>query len=197
MRKLIQKAVKILNSGGIVIFPTDTAFGIGCRIDMLQSVVRLFELKKRPLNQAVPVLASDLAMAEKYLLSPLPNNVRRLMNDYWPGALTVIYNAKPDKISPPVAGVNQTLGIRIPNHDLILKVIRQAGVPLLGPSANFHGKPTPYKTEDLDTKLTGKVDLVIGGKCPLKQASTVIDCSKSPWKIVRQGSVTVDERQYQ
>ena len=197
MRKLIQKAVKILNSGGIVIFPTDTAFGIGCRVDMPQSVARLFKLKKRPLNQAVPVLASDLAMAEKYLLSPLPNNVRRLMNDYWPGALTVIYKSKPDKISPPVAGVNQTLGIRIPNHDLILKVIRQAGVQLLGPSANFHGKPTPYKTEDLDTELKGIVDLVIGGDCPLKQASTVIDCSKSEWKIVRQGSVAVDERQYQ
>lgn len=77
----IKEAITILNQGGIVIYPTDTAFGIGCRIDRPQSVAKLFAVRRRPFNQATPVLVSSIDMAEIYFDSPLPYNVRQLMED--------------------------------------------------------------------------------------------------------------------
>ena len=120
MEELINKAVSILNSGGLVIFPTDTVFGIGCRIDRPDSVKRLFSARRRPEKKAVPVLVSAIEMAEKYFLSPLPNNVRHLMNVYWPGALTIVYNVRIDKVTPLVRGNGKTIGIRMPKKKLVL-----------------------------------------------------------------------------
>ena len=88
----IDRAIKILNNGGIIIFPTDTAFGIGCRMDNFHAVERLFKLRRRPVTQATPVLVSSMDMAEYYLYSPLPDNVRHLMKKYWPGPLTIVFS---------------------------------------------------------------------------------------------------------
>ena len=85
----IAEAIRIMREGGIVIFPTDTAFGIGCRIDDANAVRRLFAIRKRPPDQAVPVLVESASMAQNYWDSPIPDNVRRIINSYWPGALTV------------------------------------------------------------------------------------------------------------
>jgi len=193
MEELINKAVSILNSGGLVIFPTDTVFGIGCRIDRPDSVKRLFSARRRPEKKAVPVLVSAIEMAEKYFLSPLPNNVRHLMNVYWPGALTIVYNVRIDKVTPLVRGNGKTIGIRMPKKKLVLEIIRRCGVALLGPSANFHRFPAPANIKDLDPELARLVDLVIPGESPVGQASTVVDCISSPWKIIRQGSVMINQ----
>lgn len=88
-----------------------------------------------------------------------------------------------------VRGGGRTLGVRIPNHEIPLSIINSIGVPILGPSANFHGKPTPYKYKDLDPEFLKMVDYVIPGECPVGMASTVIDCSIKPWKIIRQGKI--------
>ncbi len=185
----IEKAISVLNNGGIVIFPTDTVYGMGCRIDNEEAVKRLFTLRKRPETQATPVLVNSIKMAEKYFVSPLPDNVRRLMKQYWPGGLTVIYPCKIELVPKLVRGGGKNLGIRMPDHNTVLSMIKKLGIPILGPSANFHGKPTPYKLEDLDPELLKSVDYVIKGECNKKQSSTVIDCSVSPWKILRVGAV--------
>lgn len=192
----IREAITILNKGGIVIFPTDTAFGIGCRIDREDAIKRLFTIRKRPENQAVPVLVSAVKMAEKYFKTPLPNNVRHLMETYWPGALTIVYHCKTDITPPLVRGGGTTLGVRMPDHEVTLALIKGVGTPILGPSANFHGQPTPYEFVELDSILTGLVDYVLPGECKTKQASTVIDCSKVPWKILRQGSVQLTKKNF-
>ena len=192
----INQAVKILNQGGIIIFPTDTAFGIGCRIDKPNSIKKLFRLRKRPSEMAVPVLVASIAMAEKYLLSPLPDNVRRIMQDYWPGGLTIIYKCQISRVTPLVRGNGNTLGVRMPNYDKILEIIKRAGVPILGTSANFHSDATPYRLEDLNKDLVRQVDFVVGGVCKLKQASTVIDTTVSPWKILRQGKTIININKY-
>ncbi|OGG21538.1 threonylcarbamoyl-AMP synthase [Candidatus Gottesmanbacteria bacterium RIFCSPHIGHO2_02_FULL_40_13] len=185
----IKEAVKILNQGGIIIFPTDTAFGIGCRMDNAISVQKLFKIRRRPESQAVPVLVDSINMAKRFLLSPLPDNVRQLMESYWPGALTVIYPCKKQFVDPLVRGGSDNLGVRMPNHLTALKLISEAGMPILGPSANFHGAKTPYRLQDLDPQLIKLVDYVVPGKCKHQNASTVIDCSIIPWKIKRQGDV--------
>lgn len=189
----LKQAIKILKEGGIVIYPTDTVYGIGCRMDDTKAVKRLFMIRKRPTVQATPVLVDSIAQAEKYLSPPLPNNVRHLMKRYWPGALTIVYPCITKRIPDLVRGGGKTLGVRMPNHKIALALIKGIGVPLLGPSANFHGVPTPFSFSDLDEKLIKLVDYVIEGQCNFKKASTVIDCSTSPWRIIRQGAVKISE----
>lgn len=191
MDKEIKKAIQILKSGGIVVFPTDTAFGVGCRIDDKQAVERLFEIRKRPRTQAVPVLVDTVRMAQDYLL-PIPKNViDKLIEPYWPGALTIILRCIRVKVPELVRGGGKTLGVRIPNHVVARAIIRGVGFPILGPSANFHKDPTPYKMEELDKRFIKQVDFVVSGECQVGNVSTVIDCTKKPWKIVRQGALKI------
>jgi L-threonylcarbamoyladenylate synthase len=187
----IQKAIQVLKNGGIVIFPTDTAFGIGCRIDDEKAIKRLFTIRKRPETQATPVLVSSLAMAQNYLQSVPQEVADKLMKPYWPGALTVVLKCKTEKIPDLVRGGTDTLGVRVPNHVTTLALINGVGIPLLGPSANFHGEATPYAFEALSKDLIEQVDFVVSGECHLRKASTVIDCTQAPWKILRQGAVEV------
>jgi len=191
MSKDIEKAIKVLKEGGIVIFPTDTAFGIGCRIDDETAIKRLFEIRKRPEKQAVAVLIDSLEMVQEYLL-PISEEVKeRLIKRYWPGALTIVLPCRTDKVPKLVRGGGNTLGVRIPNHPVIREIIREVGVPILGPSANFHGKETPYKFEQLDPELVAMIDYIVPGLCSVGKASTVIDCSQKPWKILREGAVKI------
>ncbi|MBI4999339.1 threonylcarbamoyl-AMP synthase [Candidatus Gottesmanbacteria bacterium] len=188
MDEELQQATEIIKRGGIVVFPTDTAFGVGCRMDDKKAVARLFKIRSRPETQAVPVLVSSIEMAQKYLL-PIPNDVKNLMEKYWPGALTIVLPCKTESVPSLVRGQGLTLGVRMADHLVPLSIINSIGVPILGPSANFHGRPTPYKYEELDPEFTKLVDYVVPGECPTGMVSTVIDCSIKPWKIIRQGGV--------
>lgn len=185
----LKKAVEILKQGGIVIFPTDTAFGVGCRIDDEKAVERLFAIRKRPKTQATPVLVDTVKMAQDYLL-PIPKEViDKLIEPYWPGALTLILRSIREKVPNLVRGGGETLGVRIPNHTIARAIIRRVGVPILGPSANFHGGETPYKIEDLDKEFIKEVDYVVAGECPVGNVSTVVNCTVVPWKVIRKGAL--------
>jgi L-threonylcarbamoyladenylate synthase len=186
-----KEAVLTLKKGGIVIFPTDTAFGIGCRVDDEIAVEKLFRLRKRPETKATPVLVSGLEMARDYLQDVPDVVVDKLIKHYWPGALTIVLRAKIQKVPELVRGGGDTLGVRMPNHPLTLDLIGKVGTPIVGTSANFAGEETPYFYEDLDPELVKLVDYVLPGECNLRQASTVIDCTVSPWKILREGAVEI------
>lgn len=188
---IVTKAIEVIRRGGIAIFPTDTAFGIGCRIDNHAAVDRLFKIRRRPTTQPTPVLVDSIAMALAYF-DPPSDIVRRLMTTYWPGALTIVAPCKENIIYSPIRGGGKNIGVRMPDHEKVLSLIRWVGVPILGPSANFHGYPTPLRYEDLDTKLTSLVDYVVPGTCKTGNVSTVIDCSVAPPRIIRQGAVTVN-----
>src|SRR6267378_4469559 len=103
----ISEAIEILNKDGIVIFPTDTAFGIGCRIDKEEAIKRLFEIRKRPTNQATPVLCDSIDMVRKYV-EEIPDDVQELMNKYWPGALTIVLKCQVSKVPELVRGGGST-----------------------------------------------------------------------------------------
>lgn len=189
-KDIVKQAIEILNSGGVIIYPTDTAYAIGCRIDKNDSVKRLFEIKKRSKTQAVPVLVDGIKMAQNYL-DPIPDQIQRLMQEYWPGQLTIVLPCRKDKVSDLVRGGGSTLGVRMPNHSVALKIIKKIGVPILGPSANFSSEKTPYSFNQLDKDLIKFVDLVLPSGNLGREASTVIDCSVEPWKVLRQGTVKV------
>jgi L-threonylcarbamoyladenylate synthase len=189
MNKHIKEAIKVLKQGGIVIFPTDTAFGIGCRMDDEQAVEKLFSIRKRPNRQAVPVLFSSTDMVRDYV-TDIPEKVMDdLMLKYWPGAVTIILPAQLKKVPKLVRGGGITIGTRIPAHEIPLSLIQGLKVPLIGTSANFHGEPTPYKLANIDPKLHYLVDYLVPGTTSLGKESTVIDCSAGSWKVVRQGAV--------
>lgn len=188
MDKSLTKAIEVLKNGGVVIYPTDTAFGIGCRIDNSKSVDRLFALRKRPVTQATPVLVSSVDMALSYLDHP-SDIVRHLMKTYWPGALTIVAFAKQSLFYSPIRGGTDTVGLRMPDHEVALSLIAGVGVPILGPSANFHGSLTPYTFTDLDPELLALVDYVVPGECKTGLASTVVDTTTKSLRILREGAV--------
>src|SRR3989344_8862546 len=129
----LDKAIEVIRKGGIVIFPTDTAFGIGCRMDSEKAVEKLFKIKKRPPTQAVPALFDSMSRVEEYVL-PFEASIKRLMKRYWPGALTVVLPCKQTRVPVLVRGGGETLGGRIPNHPVPMQLIKGVGVPLLAPS---------------------------------------------------------------
>lgn len=187
----LDKAIKIVRKGGIIIFPTDTAFGIGCRIDDKKAVERLFRIRKRAKNKPVPALVDSVEMAEKFL-EKIPNDVLRdLISPFWPGALTIILNCNKKKVPALVRGGGSTLGVRMPDDKLTLDLIKGVGVPILGPSANFSNNKTPFKKSELDENLIALTDFVLEGVSKGEKTSTVIDCSNKPWKILRKGAVEI------
>lgn len=192
MENNIEQAIQILKDGGIGIFPTDTAFGIGCCINNESAVQRLFKIRKRPITLAAPVLVSSIDMAQAYL-KPINDDVLALMKKYWPGALTIVYPCILEKVPSLVRGGGSTLGVRLPKCGICHELIAGTGVPLLGPSANFHAEKTAYKKEDLNLSLIDLVDFVIEGETTEGNVSTVIDCTQVPWKILREGAVKVEE----
>jgi L-threonylcarbamoyladenylate synthase len=188
----VKQAIDILKNGGIVIFPTDTAFGIGCRIDNEEAVKRLFAIRKRAETKAVPVLVSSLHMAQEYVQVVPDAVVEKLVKPFWPGALTIVLKSKADKIARLVRGGGDTVGVRVPDHLTTLALINGVGVPIVGTSANFAGEETPYAFESLNEDLTRQVDFVVHGQCHNRQASTVIDCTETPWKVLRKGAVKIE-----
>lgn len=193
MNRNLSKAAAAIKSGKIIIFPTDTAFGIGCRIDDPQAIKKLFALRKRPKDKAVPILASSIAMVEEYVREISPD-ARRLMIKYWPGGLTIVLKCQEDMVPSEARGGGITIGIRIPNHSSTLKLIRSVGVPILAPSANFAGEPTPYFSSKINPDLIKLVDYVMPGRISVKKSSTVIDCSTTPFKILREGAVRLNKQ---
>lgn len=189
---MLSQAIRVAREGGIIIYPTDTAFGIGCRIDNQKSVDRLFRIRKRPLTQATPVLVSSAEQALAYLDSP-SDIVRHLMKTYWPGALTIIARCKTPLVYSPIRGGTDAIGVREPNHTLARAIIEGVGVPILGPSANFHGEKTPFSYAELDPDLIALVDFVVPGECFAGNVSTVLDTTTHPITIKRQGAVVVPQ----
>ncbi|MFI5265350.1 MAG: L-threonylcarbamoyladenylate synthase [Candidatus Levyibacteriota bacterium] len=185
----IQEAVKVFKNGGIVVFPTDTAYGIGCRMDNADSVRKVFEIKKRKLRNALLVLVDSIEMAEKYV--KFDPRVSILVKKYWPGGLSIFLNTKLGKVPGIVTANSNALAVRWPKHKTIEKIIATVGVPIIATSANISGDATPFTLEQVDKKILDHVDLVFEGKCTYEQESTIIDCSANPWKIIRKGAAEI------
>jgi L-threonylcarbamoyladenylate synthase len=192
MKEDLNQAIEIVRKGGVIIYPTDTACGIGGRVDNAETVARIFSIKGRDKGKATPVLFSSIAMIEVYV-QEISSDVRKeLMEKYWPGALTIVLNAKEEKIPSLVRGGRKTVGVRIPDYADITQLIAAIGIPLVGTSANFSGESSIYTTKDIPAELAAQVDFILPGECTIKKASTVIDCTQEPWKVIREGGVLVN-----
>lgn len=192
----IKKAASIIKKGSIVVFPTDTVFGIGCRWDNEKAVDKIYKIKSRPKNLPFPVLISDdLQLKTIAIITPLAND---LIKRYWPGGLTIVVRTKtPPGWSP---GVNLrsprgwgygAVGFRVPDYELTRELIRLSGTPIIGTSANLHGKPSVKYSKDLDPKIIRLANYVLEGQCQGGTESTVVDASGTRPKTIRAGAVAV------
>lgn len=182
----IAGAVELLRSGSLVALPTDTVYGIGCRVGDPDALARIFEAKRRPPEKRIPILVADLAQAGA-LGFRVDRRAEALAGAFWPGALTVILAA--------VDGSGSTQAFRAPNHRVALDLIRHSG-PLAVTSANRSGEPETYDADDVlvafaDTSLL--VAVVDGGRVPGGVASTIVDLAADPPRVLREGPITREQ----
>ncbi len=186
----MDKAIEVLKNGGVVIFPTDTAYGIGCRIDNKEAIKRVYNLRNRPAEKALIMLVSSVEMAGEYV--EIPRIVKeKLIQMYWPGGLTIILKCKKEKVPGILRAEGDTLAVRFPNHKDLCKIIEEVGVPIAAPSANYSSMPTPFELSEVDPTLREKVDFVLEGVCTMRGVSTIVDTTVEPWRVVRQGVVNL------
>ena len=188
---LLERAVEALRRGGLVAYPTDTVYGLAALPTDDEAVRRLFEAKKRPLDQSTPLLIAspaDLAL----VAGEVPEVARRLMHAFWPGALTIVLPKALRFHSKAIVG--DSVGVRVPDHPVPRELVRLLGAPITGTSANVSGEPEPVTADDVRAQLGDAVDLVIdGGRCAGGRPSTVVDCTVAPPRIVREGAISREE----
>jgi L-threonylcarbamoyladenylate synthase len=188
----IEKAAAIIRTGGVVAFPTDTVYGLGANPYIKEAVDRIYEVKQRPSGMPLPVLLADELQLADVVVS-VPAVARLLIKHFWPGGLTLVLSRKPS--FPGSGSAEETkIAVRIPAHEVILAVIRGAGVPVIGTSANISSKPSVLTAREVEVQLGSAVDLIIdGGRCPGGMESTVVDVTGKVPVILRHGAVPDSE----
>ncbi len=186
----VQKAASVLMEGGIVIFPTDTVYAVGCLIEEPLAIERLYKVKERDRDKPTLVLAESLNQAKEYAF--FDKNAEKLAETFWPGPLTIVIPAK-NKAPEEILGKNNTIGIRVPREPVIQELLKLIGIPILAPSANIGGRQAAVSLKEIDKKLTNLVDYVLefptGGKAP----STIVEVAHGNYRIVRTGPVSEKE----
>ncbi|HVQ77699.1 MAG TPA: L-threonylcarbamoyladenylate synthase [Candidatus Binatia bacterium] len=189
-RVALTAGARVIRSGGLVAFPTETFYGLGADALDAAAVARLYRAKGRPADKAVLVLVDSIAMAAD-LVAAIPDRVRELMVRHWPGPLTIVLEASP-AVPAALTGGTGTLGVRLPGHAAARGLVAAAGRPVTAPSANPHGAAPPTTAAEVVRALGAAVDLVLdGGPTAGGPASTIVDCTTWPPRIVRPGPVVL------
>jgi L-threonylcarbamoyladenylate synthase len=187
--KKFLKAVELLKKGEVVAFPTETVYGLGACLFHEEAIKKIFAIKKRPSDN--PLIAHIGALEDvEQLAVDIPEAFYLLSNRFWPGPLTIVLKRRSNV--PRLASAGQpTIAIRMPAHPLALRLIRAVGAPLVAPSANLSGRPSPTLAADVREDLKDDALLILdGGECSIGIESTVISLITSSPVILRPGSVS-------
>lgn len=184
--------VGIMRGGGLVAVPTETVYGLaGNGLDE-KAVAEIYEVKGRPEVKPLSLMVHDAASMERYCEN-VPPQAYTLAKKFWPGPLTIVMKAKPC-VPEIVRAGGETVGLRCPDHPLTLELLEKSGVPFAAPSANPSGEPSPKNADSVLKYFDGKIDAVLdGGECGIGCESTLIDLSRTPYRILRQGALPADE----
>lgn len=186
--QLLKQAVELLKDGGVVAFPTDTVYGVGVDPLQPQAVRKLYRIKGRPDNKPIAILVGSIEDVERVAQSP-SESFSRLADRFWPGGLTLILEAL--DLPPEITAAGSTVGVRMPNHPLTLELLREFGGPIATTSANRSGEDPAISASEVDAQLGDRVNLIVdGGDTITKVASTVLDLSASPPRILRHGGIS-------
>ena len=184
--------VGIMRGGGLVAVPTETVYGLaGNGLDE-KAVAEIYEVKGRPEVKPLSLMVHDAASMERYCEN-VPPQAYTLAKKFWPGPLTIVMKAKPC-VPEIVRAGGETVGLRCPDHPLTLELLEKSRVPFAAPSANPSGEPSPKNADSVLKYFDGKIDAVLdGGECGIGRESTLIDLSRMPYRILRQGALPADE----
>ncbi len=179
----LKEAADILSGGGLVIIPTDTVYGIAANMADARAIERLYKIKERTKDKPFSVLI-DIKEKAEYFARDIPVSAYKLIDKFWPGPVTVILKSKNQ----------QTIGIRMPDDDIALRIIAISGASVVCPSANISGKPAPTNFQDAIKDLDGLVDFAIdAGTTKLGIESTVVDLTVTPMRILREGATKKED----
>lgn len=189
----LNKIKEILDNDGVIIFPTDTVYGIACNCFSEKAIKKVFDIKKRPENKPINVLSNNLDKI-KLVSRNINEKEEFLINKYMPGALTIILD-KNEKVSDILTAGLDTIGVRIPKNNISLRILENVSYPLATTSANISGDSAGIKITDFLKEFDGGVDAIIdGGETDLKVASTIVRVeSDNKLKIIREGTLKIKE----
>lgn len=187
----IDEAAALLAAGGLVAFPTETVYGLGANALDPEAVAKIYQAKGRPSDN--PLIVHIARASNIGELTPmLSPQIIRIIDNFWPGPLTVVLKKKPNVPDITTGGLD-TVAIRMPDDPIALELIKKAGCPVAAPSANISGRPSPTKGEHVVTDLDGKIDaILIGNDCRVGIESTVLDLSGDVPTILRPGIITAE-----
>ena len=185
----LKEPAELIRNGGIVVFPTETVYGIGANALNENAIKKLYDIKKRPLNKPISLLVNSIDMIEQ-VAKDITKLEYALIKTFFPGPLTIILKKK--NIVPNIVTANQdTVGIRMPANEIALKLIGYVGSPIATPSANISGKPSGTNLKDIMEDFDGKVDCFIDdGPSKIGLASTIVQVVDGVPHILRQGSIS-------
>ena len=185
----VREIVRCLRAGGIIIYPTETFYGIGALFTIENTLKRLFSIKQRDAGKPVLLLIPDVAFI-KNISSAVPPALEKLAEIFWPGPLTLLIEAVPH-LSPLITCHNRTVGIRVSSNPIVQALLALLQDGITSTSANISGDVSPSSIEEIPTALLNAVDIVIdGGKTPGGSPSTVFDIASTPYKTVREGAIS-------
>jgi L-threonylcarbamoyladenylate synthase len=183
----ISQAAKAVKNGELVVYPTDTVYGLGCDPFNTYAVEKLFKAKGERKNKPLPILASSLKAVER--IAYIGENARKIAEKYWPGPLTLVVPKKPTLLNMVTCNL-ESVGVRIPNHRVALHLITLCDGLLVGTSANKTGEKPPKTAQEAAIQLGEEVDIILDdGPTPLGQESSIIDLTQKEPKILREGTI--------
>lgn len=186
--KAIELAVSILKRGGVIVYPTDTLYGLGADATNVEAVKKVFDIKGRLYSQPLPILISDVDMLYRFA-DEVPQIAIRLAKKFWHGALTIVVWAR--RLNH--LG-SEKVGFRAPAHRVPLEIIRLLGSPLVGTSANIAQQYGADDPDEIERQIGRKIDLMLDcGKLRQSIPSTVVDATEYPLKIIRAGAVKIED----
>ncbi len=184
----LDNCIEVLRNGGIVIFPTETVYGIGTNAYCEKSVEKIYEIKERPEEKPLSILVSNVNEISKYAI--INNSMEeQIIKNFMPGPITIILEKRPEVFNYITSGKN-TIGIRIPDNKIILKILEALKLPIVAPSANISGYPSGIELNEILPDFENKVDICIdGGKSELSESSTIVQVVDNEIKVLRQGKI--------
>ena len=191
-RNQLNEVLQTITQEDVIVFPTDTVYGIGASISSPKAVDKIFEIKNRPTDKSLIVLCADKVQLEE-IVGPLSVDVKKIIDAFLPGSLTLILNCY-TPLPEEITRGKQTIGVRIPNHPLALELLKEIG-PLATTSANISGEPSPTKIDKLNPVIQRVNYVFDDGETKEQIPSTILDCTKDEFVILREGAITLEEIQ--
>ena len=188
----VSAAARVIDSGGVICFPTDTVYGFAASIYCSDALARLRSLKTRSSEEPFVIIASDMDVVRELATGITPRH-RKLIESYWPGPLTIVFGAS-DLVPEGVVGRSKTVALRVPDDMLTQSILRACGMPLASPSANVRGMRPAICPEDVLEHFEGKIDLLLdGGLIESFEPSTIVMVGKRKLEVLRPGRVSLEK----